>query len=82
MLKKSGYTTHLVGKWHLGQSEPNFHPLNRGFDTFYGFMGAEMEYKKHTMGIFLNSVRYQTLTLIVILFMNIKRQYSSPTKSK
>ena len=49
----------MVGKWHLGQSEPNFHPLNRGFDTFYGFMGAEMEYKKHIMGIFLNSVRYQ-----------------------
>ena len=63
VLKKSGYSTHLVGKWHLGQSEPNFHPLNRGFDTFYGFMGAEMQYKKHTMGIFLNSVRYQTLTL-------------------
>jgi arylsulfatase B len=36
-LKAGGYATGLVGKWHLG-ALPEFHPLNRGFDEFYGFL--------------------------------------------
>jgi len=36
-LKAAGYATGLVGKWHLGGHE-KFHPLNRGFDEFYGFL--------------------------------------------
>ena len=34
-LKKSGYATSLVGKWQMGQ-RPGFHPLDRGFDEFFG----------------------------------------------
>jgi len=34
-LKKLGYATAAVGKWHLGDS-PEFHPTKRGFDEFYG----------------------------------------------
>jgi len=30
-LKAAGYTTGMVGKWHLGGAEP-YHPYNRGFD--------------------------------------------------
>lgn len=36
-LKTAGYETAMFGKWHLGGTEP-FHPLNRGFDEFYGFL--------------------------------------------
>lgn len=36
-LHAEGYTTGLVGKWHLGATTP-FHPIRRGFDYFYGFM--------------------------------------------
>ncbi|MGV3756689.1 MAG: sulfatase-like hydrolase/transferase [Verrucomicrobiota bacterium] len=36
-LKAAGYRTGLVGKWHLGTVE-KFHPLQRGFDEFYGFL--------------------------------------------
>lgn len=36
-LKRAGYATGLVGKWHLGATEP-FHPQQRGFDEFYGFL--------------------------------------------
>ena len=33
--KKQGYTTALVGKWHLGMQEP-FSYFNQGFDHYYG----------------------------------------------
>ncbi|MDC2891253.1 sulfatase-like hydrolase/transferase [Psychrosphaera algicola] len=38
-LQKSGYFTGAIGKWHLGE-ESRYHPNNRGFDEFYGFLGA------------------------------------------
>lgn len=34
-LKRLGYATAAVGKWHLGDS-PEYHPTKRGFDEFYG----------------------------------------------
>ena len=36
-LKEAGYATALVGKWHLG-SVAKFHPMQRGFDEFFGFL--------------------------------------------
>ena len=35
-LKESGYTTAVVGKWHLGHAIPEYLPLQRGFDKQYG----------------------------------------------
>jgi arylsulfatase A len=35
MLKKRGYISALIGKWHLGHQK-EFLPLNHGFDYFYG----------------------------------------------
>lgn len=42
-LKKAGYATGMVGKWHLGAALP-FHPNRRGFDFFYGFLGGGHDY--------------------------------------
>lgn len=42
-LKKLGYTNGLIGKWHLG-TLPQFHPLQRGFDEFWGFTGGGHNY--------------------------------------
>ena len=44
-LKSVGYATSLVGKWHLGNQNP---ATSVGFDHFYGFMGGEVDYLKHT----------------------------------
>ncbi len=35
LLKKKGYATGMVGKWHLGQTEP-FLPPGQGFDEYFG----------------------------------------------
>src|SRR5947207_12006129 len=43
ILQPAGYVCGAVGKWHLGNA-PNFHPLQRGFDEFFGFLGAGSEY--------------------------------------
>jgi arylsulfatase A-like enzyme len=42
MLKKAGYQTALIGKWHLGLESPNT-PNERGFDFFHGFLGDMMD---------------------------------------
>lgn len=42
-LKNAGYATGIIGKWHLG-TEEQFHPLQRGFDEFFGFLGGGHHY--------------------------------------
>lgn len=38
-LKSAGYTTGIVGKWHLGDTGPEFLPAERGFDFALGSVG-------------------------------------------
>ncbi len=38
ILKEAGYQTALIGKWGLGGPESTGHPLNQGFDYFYGYL--------------------------------------------
>ena len=49
LLKKAGYGTTLVGKWHLGVL-PKFGPLKSGYDHFYGFRGGAVDYFTHANG--------------------------------
>jgi arylsulfatase A-like enzyme len=42
-LKAAGYTTGLIGKWHLGEEE-KFHPLNRGFTDMFAFLTGAHSY--------------------------------------
>ncbi|WP_221391454.1 sulfatase [Dyadobacter sp. NIV53] len=39
LLKKNGYATGIIGKWHQGDAE-QFRPLKHGFDYHYGFYEA------------------------------------------
>ena len=43
VLQNAGYFTGAIGKWHLGEEE-DFHPNNRGFDEFYGFLNGGHHY--------------------------------------
>lgn len=38
LLRSAGYATHAIGKWGVSSADGvNGHPLDRGFDSFYGF---------------------------------------------
>ncbi len=43
MLKKAGYGTSCIGKWHLGYDK-QFYPTNRGFDYFCGLRSGSRSY--------------------------------------
>ncbi|MDP2016554.1 sulfatase [Hydrogenophaga sp.] len=46
LLKKAGYHTALIGKWHLGYP-PSFGPLRSGYDAFFGIMAGGVDYFTH-----------------------------------
>lgn len=37
-LRSLGYSTHHIGKWHLGYSTRLAWPLQQGYDSFFGFL--------------------------------------------
>ena len=42
--KAAGYATGMIGKWHNGLHDMRYHPNNRGFDEFCGFLNGGMYY--------------------------------------
>ena len=47
MLKESGYSTHMIGKWHLGFCAWEYTPTRRGFDSFYGTYLGVLDHFTH-----------------------------------
>jgi len=41
---QAGYATALVGKWHLGFYQRDYHPQQRGFDQFYGMYTGDADH--------------------------------------
>ncbi|MFZ0392619.1 MAG: sulfatase-like hydrolase/transferase [Terracidiphilus sp.] len=56
LLKKAGYGTTLVGKWHLGLL-PKYGPLRSGYDHFYGIRRGAADYYTHSNDLWDDDVR-------------------------
>jgi arylsulfatase A-like enzyme len=50
LLKGSGYSTALIGKWHLG-FRPEWGPNAHGFDEFFGVLAGAADYHLHKNGL-------------------------------
>lgn len=48
-LKSMGYSTGIMGKWHLGY-DTAYSPLNYGFDSFNGYVSGNVDYHSHIDG--------------------------------
>ncbi|MCA9058725.1 MAG: sulfatase-like hydrolase/transferase, partial [Planctomycetaceae bacterium] len=51
LLRDAGYTTALIGKWHLGHGKQEFLPVFHGFETFKGHTGGCIDYFTMTYGV-------------------------------
>ena len=56
-LKEVGYSTHILGKWHLGEHQPAYLPLARGFDHHYGHYFGALDYYTHLREVDLDWYR-------------------------
>ncbi|XP_067841792.1 steryl-sulfatase-like isoform X2 [Heptranchias perlo] len=84
LAKEQGYSTGLVGKWHLGlncetSDDHCHHPLRHGFDYFYGLPltnlrnckpGAGNVFIVATQHVVHSSVQVVTLALATLLLLN------------
>jgi len=48
--KEGGYSTHAIGKWHLGYAKWKNTPLGRGFDSYVGYLQGAEDYYNRTVG--------------------------------
>ncbi|QDH81049.1 arylsulfatase [Echinicola soli] len=48
ILGNAGYQHRaMIGKWHLGHSRKEYHPMSRGFTHFYGHFNGAIDYFTH-----------------------------------
>lgn len=67
LLRKAGYGTALVGKWHLGMP-PKYGPLQSGYDHFYGFRGGASDYYAHDSNLWNDDVLARQTGYLTDLF--------------
>jgi arylsulfatase A-like enzyme len=87
LLKRVGYDTALIGKWHLGYL-PEHGPLRHGFDEFYGILGPGVDYFSHREpsgkldlqegNVTVSQAGYMTDLLTDRAVQYVRRRHSAP----
>jgi arylsulfatase A-like enzyme len=79
LLKKVGYKTALVGKWHLGLL-PKYGPLQSGYDQFYGFRRGASDYYMHASDLWDGDVQVHEIGYLTDLLgsraVNVVNRYA------
>ncbi|CAD5113805.1 DgyrCDS2970 [Dimorphilus gyrociliatus] len=74
-LKQQGYNTAIIGKWHLGLncgSRNDFchHPLNHGFDRFYGIPLTNLQdFGDEGLAVFTSRLKFLPHSYVLILII-------------
>jgi arylsulfatase A-like enzyme len=81
-MKRAGYETYLVGKWHLGY-QVQYNPNQNGFDYFYGFHAGAIDYISHSKDLYENETRIEQPGYITDLWANkaielITKEHTKP----
>lgn len=65
ILQRAGYTTGLIGKWHIGY-QPEHHPTNHGYDKFVGFVGGGESPDNPHLEVYGENRRHDGLTVDIL----------------
>jgi len=83
LLRKAGYGTTLVGKWHLGLL-PKYGPLLSGYDHFYGFRGGAVDYFTHSNDLWDEDIKVQQVGYLTDILgshaVNVINDYAKARK--
>jgi len=87
LLKRAGYETALIGKWHLGYL-PEHGPIRHGFDEFYGILSGAVDYFSHREpsgkldlhegNVTVNQAGYMTDLLTDRAVQYVRRRHAAP----
>jgi arylsulfatase A-like enzyme len=87
LLKRAGYETALIGKWHLGYL-PEYGPIRHGFDEFYGILSGGVDYFSHRVpggnldlhegNVTVDQVGYMTDLLTDRAVEYVRRRHTAP----
>lgn len=71
-LKRLGYISRVVGKWHLGNFHELYTPTFRGFDSHYGYWLGNEDYYSHISIIGVRSTKFKvsrSLCIVIRLYI-------------
>lgn len=59
--RAANYSTHAVGKWHLGANAQNATPMGRGFLSHLGYWSGAEDYQEHSVRVTVGPSRDHTV---------------------
>lgn len=60
---EAGYARASVGKWHQGFESWSYTPIERGFQSYYGYLGGGEDYYTHKSGEYIDLTANRTAVL-------------------